>query len=83
MTEAAMTFNEGTIIKAKGSDTNIILDYILLEKVTSEDVAVSAIKFATYVPTCNVVVPADAKVYTAKVNEAKSAVVLTEVILIL
>lgn len=79
MTEAAMTFNEGTIIKAKGSDTNIILDYILLEKVTSEDVAVSAIKFATYVPTCNVVVPADAKVYTAKVNEAKSAVVLTEV----
>lgn len=79
MTEAAMTFNEGTVIKAKGSDTNIILDYILLEKVTSEDVAVSAIKFATYVPTCNVVVPADVKVYTAKVNEAKSAVVLTEV----
>lgn len=79
MTEAAMTFNEGTVIKAKGSDTNIILDYILLEKVTSEDVAVSAIKFATYVPTCNVVAPADVKVYTAKVNEAKSAVVLTEV----
>lgn len=79
ITEAAMTFNEGTVIKAKGSDTNIILDYILLEKVTSEDVAVSAVKFATYVPTFNVVVPADAKVYTAKVNEAKSAVVLTEV----
>jgi hypothetical protein len=79
ITEAAMTFNEGTVIKAKGSDTNIILDYILLEKVTSEDVAVSAIKFATYVPTCNVVAPADVKVYTAKVNEAKSAVVLTEV----
>ena len=79
MTEAAMTFNKGTVIKAKGSDSNIILDYILLEKVTSEDVAVSAIKFATYVPTCNVVVPADAKVYTAKVNEDKSAVVLTEV----
>lgn len=79
ITEAAMTFNEGAVIKAKGSDTNIILDYILLEKVTSEDVAVSAIKFATYVPTCNVVAPADVKVYTAKVNEAKSAVVLTEV----
>ena len=79
MTEAAMTFNEGTVIKAKGSDTNIILDYILLEKVTSEDVAVSAVKFATYVPTFNVVAPADVKVYTAKVNEAKSAVVLTEV----
>lgn len=79
ITEAAMTFNEGTVIKAKGSDTNIILDYILLEKVTSEDVAVSAVKFATYVPTFNVVAPAEAKVYTAKVNETKSAVVLTEV----
>ena len=79
MTEAAMTFNEGTVIKAKGSDTNIILDYILLEKVTSEDVAVSAVKFATYVPTFNVVAPAGVKVYTAKVNEDKSAVVLTEV----
>lgn len=79
ITEDAMTFNEGTVIKAKGSDTNIILDYILLEKVTGEDVAVSAVKFATYVPTCNVVAPADVKVYTAKVNESKSAVVLTEV----
>lgn len=79
ITEAAMTFNEGAVIKAKGSDTNIILDYIFLEKVTSEDVAVSAIKFATYVPVINVVAPADVKVYTAKVNEAKSAVVLTEV----
>ena len=79
ITEAAMTFNEGTVIKTKGSDTNIILDYILLEKVTSEDVAVSSVKFATYVPVINVVAPADVKVYTAKVNEAKSAVVLTEV----
>lgn len=79
MTEAAMTFNEGTVIKAKGSDTNIILDYILLEKVTSEDVAVSSVKFATYVPVINVVAPANVKVYTAKVNEDKSAVVLTEV----
>lgn len=79
MTEAAMTFNEGTVIKAKGSDTNIILDYILLEKVTSEDVAVSSVKFATYVPVINVVAPAGVKVYTAKVNEDKSAVVLTEV----
>ena len=79
ITEIAMTFNEGTVIKAKGSDTNIILDYILLEKVTSEDVAVSSVKFATYVPVINVVAPADVKVYTAKVNEDKSAVVLTEV----
>lgn len=54
------------------------LDYVLVQK-TAEPVAVSAIKFATYVPSINVVVPAEAKVYTAKVNEAKSAVVLTEV----
>lgn len=54
------------------------LDYVLIQK-TAEPVAVSAVKFATYVPTCNVVAPAEAKVYTAKVNEAKSAVVLTEV----
>lgn len=54
------------------------LDYVLIQK-TAEPVSVSAVKFATYVPTCNVVAPADVKVYTAKVNEAKSAVVLTEV----
>ena len=74
-----MVFDKDAVIKAKGSTTNLILDYILLEKVTSEDVAVSAVKFATYVPVINVVAPADVKVYTAKVNEDKSAVVLTEV----
>ena len=79
ITEDAMVFDKDAVIKAKGSNGYLILDYILLEKVTSEDVAVSSVKFATYVPTFNVVVPADAKVYTAKVNEAKSAVVLTEV----
>ena len=57
-----------------------VVDYIAIMK-TAEPVSVSAVKFATYVPTCNVVAPADVdvKVYTAKVNEDKSAVVLTEV----
>lgn len=55
-----------------------VVDYIAIMK-TAEPVAVSAVKFATYVPTFNVVAPAGVKVYTAKVNEAKSAVVLTEV----
>ena len=50
ITEDAMVFDKNAVIKAKGSNGNLILDYILLEKVTSEDVAVSAIKFATYVP---------------------------------
>lgn len=40
------------------------LDYVLIQK-TAESVSVSKVKFATYVPTFNVVVPADAKVYTA------------------
>lgn len=79
ITEDAMVFDKDAVIKAKGSNGYLILDYILLEKVTSEDVAVSAVKFATYVPTFNVVAPAGVKVYTANVNEAKSAVVLTEV----
>lgn len=79
ITEDAMVFDKDAVIKAKGSNGNLILDYILLEKVTSEEVAVSAVKFATYVPTCNVVAPANVKVYTAKVNKAKSVVVLTEV----
>lgn len=55
-----------------------VVDYIAIMK-TAEPVAVSAVKFATYVPTFNVVAPAGVKVYTAKVNEDKSAVVLTEV----
>lgn len=55
-----------------------VVDYIAIMK-TAEPVAVSAVKFATYVPTCNVVAPAEVNVYTAKVNEAKSAVVLTEI----
>lgn len=79
ITEDAMVFDKNAVIKAKGSNGNLILDYILLEKVTSEDVAVSSVKFATYVPVINVVAPANVKVCTAKVNEAKSAVVLTEV----
>lgn len=61
-----------------GGNSPKVVDYIAIMK-TAEPVAVSAIKFATYVPTINVVVPTEAKVYTAKVNEAKSAVLLTEV----
>ena len=62
-----------------GGSSPKLLDYVIIEKFIGDDVAVSTVKFATYVPTCNVVAPADVKVYTARVNEAKSAVVLTEV----
>ena len=77
ITEADQAFAKGTVIKAKGSDTNIILDYILLEKV-GEQVAVSDLTYATYVPACNVVAPENVKVYTVKANEAKSSVTLNE-----
>lgn len=79
ITEDAQAFDKGTVIKAKGSDTNIILDYILLEKLTGDNVAVTSVKYATYVPTCNVVAPADVKVYTAKADVANKVVNLTEI----
>lgn len=69
---------DADVVLAAGGNSSKVVDYIAITK-TAEPVAVSAVKFATYVPTINVVVPAEAKVYTAKVNEAKSAVVLTEV----
>lgn len=62
-----------------GGSSPKLLDYVIIEKFIGDDVAVSAVKFATYVPVINVVAPANVKVYTAKVNDAKSAVVLTEV----
>lgn len=70
--------SDADVVLSAGGNTSKVVDYIAIMK-TAEPVAVSSIKFATYVPTCNVVVPTDVKVYTAKVNEAKSAVVLTEV----
>ena len=69
---------DADVVLAAGGNSSKVVDYIAITK-TAEPVAVSAVKFATYVPTINVVVPAEAKVYTAKVNKAKSAVVLTEV----
>lgn len=69
---------DADVVLAAGGNSSKVVDYIAIMK-TAEPVSVSAVKFATYVPTCNVVAPAGVKVYTAKVNEAKSAVVLTEV----
>lgn len=69
---------DADVVLAAGGNSSKVVDYIAIMK-TAEPVAVSAVKFATYVPTFNVVAPAEAKVYTAKVNETKSAVVLTEV----
>lgn len=77
ISEEAQTLEKNTVIKAKGSDTNIILDYILLEKV-GEQVAVSDLTYASYVPSCNVIAPDNVKVYTAKANEGRTSVSLHE-----
>ena len=69
---------DADVVLAAGGNSSKVVDYIAIMK-TAEPVSVSSVKFATYVPTCNVVAPAGVKVYTAKVNEDKSAVVLTEV----
>lgn len=61
-----------------GGNSPKLLDYIIIEK-TAEAVPVTDLKYASYVPTVNVAVPSDVKVYTGKVNEAKNAIDLTEI----
>lgn len=78
ISEEVQAFAKGTVIKTKAMDTQIVLDYILLEKV-GDAVSVSAINYASYVPTCNVVAPADVKVYTAKADVENSVIKLTEI----
>ncbi len=70
---------KGTTVSVNPSSSNAILDYVLIEKVSST-VAVSSAEYATYATNYNVVVPeTDVKVYTVKVNEAGDAVEKTEV----
>ncbi len=70
---------KGTTVSVNPSSSNAILDYVLIEKVSST-VAVSSAEYATYATNYNVVVPeTDVKVYTVKVNDAGEAVEKTEV----
>lgn len=71
-TDGILTINNiavkaNDVIKIKASDTNIILDYILLEKV-SETANIGDAQYATYVTSSAVVVPENVKVYTVKAN---------------
>lgn len=70
ITTEAITLTANDIITVKASNSNIILDYILLEKIA--DIAtVSEAGYATYVPTSNVTRPENATAYTVKVNNNK------------
>ena len=70
---------KGTTVSINPSSTNAILDYALIEKVSST-VTVSSAQYATYATNYNVVVPeSGVKVYTVKVNDEGKAVEKTEV----
>lgn len=75
-----ITLNEATAIAIPKSDAanGRCLDYVLVQQLESF-VNVSDLTYATYVPACNVVVPENVKVYTAKANEAKTSVTLNEI----
>lgn len=72
--------NTDLILAAGGNAGNSpkVIDYIIIEKAV-ENVSVSAINYASYVPTCNVVAPADVKVYTAMADVENSVIKLTEI----
>ena len=75
-----ITLNEKTTISIPKSDAanGRCLDYVLIQQL-ADLVNVSGLTYATYVPACNVVAPADVKVYTAKANDAKTSVTLNEI----
>ena len=58
------------------------MDYVLVVKITvpaTETATVSAAKYATFVPTYNVVVPSEVKTYAVKANEGKTGIELSEI----
>lgn len=76
--KSSISLTKDDVLSVSASSTNTILDYILLEK--ANDVAtVTDAKYATFAPTHNVTIPAGIKAYTAKVNDANTAVILTEI----
>lgn len=61
-----------------GGSSPKVIDYIVIEKVN--DIAtVTDAKYATFAPAHNVTIPEGVKAYTAKVNDANTAVILTEI----
>lgn len=75
-----ITLDKETTISIPKSDAanGRCLDYVMIQTL-GNNVAITSVKYATYVPTCNVVAPADVKVYTAKADVANKVVNLTEI----
>lgn len=76
--KSSISLNKDDVLSVSASTTNTILDYILLEK-ANEAATVTDAKYATFAPTHNVTIPEGVKAYTAKVNDANTAVILTEI----
>lgn len=68
----------GDVINVVPGKSTHAFDYTLIEK-TAEVASVSSVGYATFVPSTNVVVPADVTVYTGKVNDGKTSLALNPV----
>lgn len=75
-----ITLDKETTISIPKSDAanGRCLDYVMIQTL-GNNVAVSNINYASYVPTCNVVAPADVKVYTATADVNNDVIKLTEI----
>ena len=69
----------GDVINVVTGNTTHAFDYTLIEKITAIAVPVSSAGYATFVPSTNVVVPADVTVYTGKVSDDKTSLALNPV----
>ena len=74
-----VSLKAGDVINVEAGASSHAFDYTLIEKITEIAVPVSSVGYATFVPSTNVVVPADVTVYTAKVNDDKASLALTAV----
>lgn len=62
-------------------NSNLEMDYIYLVEQLPATIpaSISAAQYATYIPSYNVVAPADVKAYTVKVNTEKNGIELSEI----
>ena len=78
--EVNFTTEGGEYLKwNKGASAADPIDILLVIKITEIAVPVSSAGYATFVPSTNVVVPADVTVYTGKVSDDKSSLALNPV----
>ena len=73
-----VSLKAGDVINVVTGKSSHAFDYTLIEK-TAEVASVSSAGYATFVPSTNVVVPADVTVYTGKVSDDKTSLALNPV----